>query len=104
MFREGALELEAVGGQVCTDASDSSDSVTEGVECCLFNGFSAAEALVAAFRFGPLGGSAITMDVGGISIGTAKSLVTSAAGSGGVVITVPFWFCGHLYSKSSSYV
>ena len=55
MFREGALELEAVGGQICTDASDSSDSVTEGVERCLFNGFSAAEALVAAFCFGLLG-------------------------------------------------
>ena len=55
LFREGALELEAVGGQICTDATDLSDSVTEGVERCLFNGLSAAEALVAAFRFGLLG-------------------------------------------------
>ena len=83
-------------GQVCTDAIDSSDSVTEGVERCLFNGFSAAEALVAAFRFGLLGGSAITMDVDGISIGTAKSLVTSAGGFGGAVITVRFGFVVNL--------
>ena len=94
MFREGALELEAVGGQVYTDASDSSDSVNEGVERCLFKGFSAAETLVAAFRFGLLGVSTITMDVDGISIGTEKSLVTSAGGFGGAVITVRFGFVG----------
>ena len=94
LFLEGALELEAVGGQTCTGAIDSSDSVSEGVEHCLFNGFSAAEALVAAFRFGLLGGSAITTDDYGISIGTAKSLVTSAGGFGVAVITVRFGFAG----------
>ena len=94
LFREGALELEVVGGQICTGAIDSYDSVTEGVEHCLFNGFNAAEALVAAFRFGLLGGSAITMDDYGISTGMAKSLVTSVGGFVGAVITVRFGFVG----------
>ena len=94
LFCEGALELEAVDGQICTDEIDSSDAVTGGVESCLFNGFSAVEALVAAFRFGLLGGSAISMDGDGISVGTAKSLATSAGGIGGAVITVRFGFVG----------
>ena len=94
LFREGALELEAADGQICTDAIDSSDAVTEGVERCLFDGFSAAEALVAAFRFGLLEGSTISMDDDGISIGTAKSLVTFCGGFGGAVITVRFGFVG----------
>ena len=46
---------DSLGVQIRTDASDSYDSVTEGVERCIFNGFTAAEALVAAFRFGLLG-------------------------------------------------
>ena len=94
LFREDALELDKLDGQICTDAIDSSDAVTEGVERCLSDGFSAAEALVAAFRFGLLEGSAISMDDDGISIGTAKSLVTSAGGFGGAVITVRFGFVG----------
>ena len=49
LLHKGALEPEAVGGQVCTEASDSSDSVTEGFERCLFSGFSAAVAGVALF-------------------------------------------------------
>ena len=94
LFREGALELEAVDGQFCTDPIDSSDAVTEGVERCLFAGFSAAEAWAAAFRFGLLGGFAILMDDDGIPIGTAKSLVTSAGGFGGAVINVCFGLVG----------
>ena len=94
LLREGALELEAVDGQFCTDAIDASDAVTEGVERCLFDGFIAAEAWVAAFRFGLLGGSVISMDDNGIPIGTAKSLVTSAGGFGGAVITVCFGLGG----------
>ena len=94
LFCKGALELEAVDGQFCTDAIDLSDAVTEGVERCLFHGFSAAEALVAAFRFGLLGSSAISMDDDGIPIGTTKSLVTSAGGFGGAVITVWFGLVG----------
>ena len=92
LFREGAPELEAVDGQICPDAIDSSDAVTEGIERCLFDGFSAAEALVAAFLFGLLEASAISMDDDGISIGIAKSLATSAGGFGGAVITVRFGF------------
>ena len=94
LFRECALELEAVDRQICTDAIHSSDAVTEGVERCLFDGYSAAEALVAAFRFGLLEGSAISMDDDGISIGTVKSLVTSAGGFGGAVKNVRFGFVG----------
>ena len=94
LFCEGALELEAVDGQFCTDAIDSSDAVTEGVERCLFERFSAAEALVAAYRFGLQGGSAIPMDDDGIPVGSAKSVDTSAGGFGGAVITVCFCFVG----------
>ena len=70
--------LDVVGGQVCTDVTDSSDSVIEGVERFRFKGINAAEAFVAALRFGLLGGSAITIEVNGISIGTAKSPLISA--------------------------
>ena len=94
LLREGALELEAVDGQFCTDAIDSSDAATKGVVRCLFDGFNSAEAWVAAFRFGLLGGSAISMDDDGIPIGTEKSLVNSAGGFGGAVITVCFGLVG----------
>ena len=89
LLREGALEPDAVGGQVCTEASISSDSVAEGVGRCLFSGFSA---VVAAFRLGLVGGSAITIDVDGISIGGAKLHGTSTGCFGGAVITVRLGF------------
>ena len=78
--------LDVVGGQVCTDVTDSSDSVTEGVERFRFKGIHAAESFVAALRFGLLGGSAITIEIDGISIGTAKSLLISAGCFGGAVV------------------
>ena len=77
--------LDDVGGQVCTEVMDSSDSVTEVVDRFRFDGINAAEAFVAALRFGLLGGSAITIEVDGISIGTAKSLLVSVGCIGGAV-------------------
>ena len=101
LLHEGALEPEAVGGQVCTEASDLSDSVTEGVERCLFSGFSAAVVFVAAFRLGLVGGSAITIDVDGISIDGAKSHVTSTWRR---CYHCSLRLCGHPYSKCARYV
>ena len=92
LFREGALELEAVGDKFAQAQLIRLTQLLKALKVVVFNGFSAAEALVAAFRFGLLGGSAVTMDDDGISIGTAKSLVNSAGGFGGVVITVRFGF------------
>ena len=86
--------LDVVGGQVCTDVTDSSHSVTEGVDRFLFNGINAAEAYVAALRFGLLGGSAITIDVDGISIVTAKSLLISLGCFGGAVVINLFGLVG----------
>ena len=86
--------LDVLGGQVCTDVTDSSDSVTEGVERFRFKGINAAEAFVAALRLGRLGGSAITIDVDGIYIGTAKSLLISAGCFGDAVITDLFGIVG----------
>ena len=86
--------LDVVGGQVCTDVTDSSDSVTEGVEHFRFKGINAAEAFVAALRLGLLGGSAITIEVDGISIGTAKSFHISAGCFGGAVIIDLFGLVG----------
>ena len=94
LFLAYTPELEALGGQVCTDVTDSSDSVTEGVDRFHFNGISAAEALVAALRFGLLGGSAFTIEVDGISIGTAKSLVIFVGCFCGAVVTVLFGLVG----------
>ena len=82
------------GGQVCTDVTDSSDSVTDGVDRFRFTGINAAEAFVAALRFGLLGGSAITIEVDGISIGTAKSLLISVGCFGGAVIIDLFGLAG----------
>ena len=89
LLREGALESEAVGGQVCTEASDSSDSVIKGVERCLFSRFIAAVAFVADYRLGLVGGSAITIDVDGISIGGREIACYFYA-----VITVRLGFVG----------
>ena len=86
--------LDVVGGQVCTDVTDSSDSVTEGVDRFGFTGCNATEAFVAALRFGLLGGSAITIEVDGISIGTAKSLLISVGCFGGAVIIDLFGLVG----------
>ena len=72
----------------------SSDSVTEGVDRCRFDGISAADAFVAALRFGLLGGSAITIEVDGTSIGTAKSLVIFVGCFGGAVVIVLFGLVG----------
>ena len=55
--------LEVEGGQVWTEFADSSDAVTDTVERFRFVGIDATDAFVAAFRFGLLGGSAITMHV-----------------------------------------
>ena len=88
------MELEVLGGQVWTDAKDSSDSVVDGEDHFLFNGCSAAVALVAAFLFGLVGGSAITIDVNGSSIGSAKSPVSAVDGGGGAVMTVLLGFVG----------
>ena len=87
MFREGALDEEDFGGHVWTDANDSSDSAIDGEDLFLFNGCIAADALVAAFLFGLEGGSAITVDVNGSSIGGAKSLRFSEGGCGGAGTT-----------------
>ena len=89
MLREGAVDDEAVGGHVWTDANDLSDSVIDGEDLFLFdNGCNAAVALVAAFLFGLDGGSAITIDVNGSSIGGAKSHKFSEGGCGGAGNTV----------------
>ena len=94
LLRKGAVELEFVGGQVRTDAKDSSDSVIDGEDRFLFNGCSAAVALVAAFLFGLVGGYAITIDVNGSSIGGAKSTMSAVGGCGGAVMTVLLGFVG----------
>ena len=60
--------LEVVGGQVWTEIADSSDSVTDTEERFRFVGINATDAFVATFRFGLLGGSAITMLVLGIPL------------------------------------
>ena len=86
--------LDVVEGQVCTDVTDSPDSVAEGVERFRFKGINAAEAFVAALRLGLLGGSAITIEVDGISIGAAKSLLVSAGCFGGAVIIDLFGLVG----------
>ena len=86
--------LDVAGGQVCTDVTDSSDLVTEGVERFRFKGIDAAEAFVADLRLGLLGGSAITIEVDGISIGTAKSLLISAGCFGGAVVIDLFGLVG----------
>ena len=86
--------LDVVGGQVCTDVTDSSHSVIEGVERFRFKRINAAEAFVAALRLGLLAGSAITIEVDGISIGTAKSLLISAGCFGGAVIIHLFGLVG----------
>ena len=90
LFLAYTTGLDVVGGQVCTDVTDSSDSVTEGVDRFRFNGISAAEAFVAALRFALLGGSAITTEVDGFSIGTAKLLVISVGCFSGAVVIVLF--------------
>ena len=72
---ESAEVNDTVGGQVCVDADDSSDSVTDGEEYLPFyEGCKASVTFVAAFRFGRVGGFAITIDVCGNTIGGAKSV------------------------------
>ena len=85
LFLASTPGLDVVGGQVCTDVTDSSDLVTEGVDRFRFDGIIAAEAFVAALRLGLLGGSAMTIEVDGISIDTAKSLLISLGCIGGAV-------------------
>ena len=86
--------LDVVGGQVSTDVMNSSDLLTEGVERFRFKGINAAEAFVAALRLGLIDGSAITIEVDGISIGTAKSLFISAGCFGGAVVIDHFDLVG----------
>ena len=95
-----ATGLDVVGGQVSTDVTDSSDSVTEGVDRFRFNGIKAAEAFVAALRFGLLGGSAITIEVDGISIGTAKSFLICVGCFGGAVVIDLFGLVGILTRRA----
>ena len=102
LFREGALKLEAVDGQFCTDEIDSSDAVTEGVERCLFDGFSAAEALVAAFRFRLLGAPRFQWMTTANPLGPRQSYFCWWLWWR--CYNRLFWFCGHSYSKSSSYI
>ena len=86
---------DTVGGQVCVDASDSSDSVIDGDECLrLCDGCKASVAFEAAFRFGRVGGSAFTIDVCGRVIGGAKSVTVSVGGCGGEGTIVFFGFIG----------
>ena len=94
LFLANTTGLDVVGGQVCTDVTDSSDSVTEGVDRFRFNGINAAEAFVEALRFGLLSGSAITIEVDGISIGTAKSLLICVGCFGGAVVIDLFGLVG----------
>ena len=86
--------LEVEGGQVWIEVADSSDAVTDTVERLRFVGINATDAYVAAFRFGLLGGAAITMLVVGISIGTAKLLLNSVGCFGGAVDSCLLGFVG----------
>ena len=89
----GAEVDDTVGGQVCVDASDSSDCLMDGDErlrlcdCC-----KASVAFVAAFGFGFVGGSAITIDVCGRTICEAKSITVSIGGCSGTRTIVLFGF------------
>ena len=86
--------LEVEEGQIWTEFADSSVAVTDTVERFRFVGINATDAFVAAFRFGLLGGSAITMLVVGNSIGTAKSLLNSVDCFGGAVDSCLLGFVG----------
>ena len=87
------------------EAKDSSDSVIDGEDLFLFCvGWKDSVALVAAFLFGRVGGSAITIDVSGSSIGGAKSVTFSFGGSGGAGTKVFFWFNWHSYSQRTCHV
>ena len=66
----------------------------DGEDGFSFNRCSAAVTLVAVFLFGLVGGSAITIDEKGSSIGGAKSHMSSVGGCGGAVMTVLLGFVG----------
>ena len=90
---EGAEVDDTVGGQVCVDASDSSDSVIDGDERLrLCDACKASLAFEAAFRFGSVGGSAISIDVCGRVNGGAKLVTVSVGGCGGAGTAVFFGF------------
>ena len=85
---EGAEVDDKLGGQVCVEAIDSSDSVVDVDKLFrLFRGCRASVAFVAAFRFGRVDGSAITIDVCGRAIGGAKYLTVCKSCCGGA----SFW-------------
>ena len=86
--------LEVEGRQIWIEFADSSDAVTDTVESFRFVGVNATDAFVAAFQFGVLGGSAITMLVVGNSIGTAKALLNSVGCFGGAVDSCLLGFVG----------
>ena len=74
--RKGAEIDDTVGRQVCVDVNDSSDSVTDGEERFrLWDDCTASIALVAAFCFVRVGGSAFTVDVCRRTIGGALETV-----------------------------
>ena len=82
---------DTVGGQISVDASDSSDSVTDGDERLRFcEGCKASVAFVIAFHFGRVGGSANTIDVCGRTIGSATSVTISLGCRGGARTIVFF--------------
>ena len=92
---EGTEEDDTVGGQICVDASDSSDSVIDGDECLrLCGGCKASVAFEAAFCFVRVVGSTITITVCGRVIGGVKSVTVSVGGCGGAGTIVFFGFVG----------
>ena len=75
------------------EAKDSSYSVIDGEDLFLFCvGWKDSVVLVAAFLLGLVGGSAITIDVSGSSIGGAKSVTLSVGGCCGAGTKVFFGF------------
>ena len=86
---------DTVGRQVCVDASDSSDYVKDGDErLYLRDVCKTSLAFEAAFRFGRVDGSAITLDVCCRVIGGAKSVTVFVDGCGGAGTIVIFCFVG----------
>ena len=95
-----AAVLGVVGGQVWIGFTDSSDSVVDIAERFLLEGSNATDAFVAAFLFGLLGGSGITILEVGNPIGTARSLLDSVGWFGGAVDCCFLGFVGILTRRA----